>query len=216
MTETAESIKILIINLQILGRLKKGEKIDSSGRYFIINKIAWYQGLQRMYHSEGRDNTYNNISIMIERLYKWLENPDPHKYLKMNSKKDLYEYLEPILNTIKNSINNLKYTYEDDQTFVAKLDLEISNLDLLLKSIKTLESIPVPIPVPVSVPFQSFHSLPPMNSVQSSVSIPVPQLGLGELMSPKSTTLSYKDSVKDTGLDDEDLQGLSETNDDWM
>lgn len=175
---TIDAAKTLIINLKVLGILTKESKLISRGKFLIIDPITWYQPfVRKFYHNDGRSFTYDKISSIMKELYFLLEKQDSYKYLKLSSKKEMNEYLLPILNDAKNGLILLKETYIDDKTFVSQLDVEICNFEMILKNIHNEFKVSDPIPIPTNTllqsPLQNSIQSPLQSSMQSPLQIPL-------------------------------------------
>lgn len=132
----SDKVKVLIINLKVLGNIQKGMKLKSHDKYLEIDPITWYQPIQRFINREDRTYTYNKLSEMNKYLFDFISEEESHKYLNFNNNTELYVFLLPIIERSMIGINNLKETYEEDKTCVSQLEVEIANLEMITKNIK--------------------------------------------------------------------------------
>ena len=114
----------LIINLKILGQLKKYDKfIYSNGNLIIDNR--WFKDARRMFWGDGsRDETYEILKKIINSANIYSENFI--ETLKTNKNDDIKHNLKILTQELISSrigFRNLFITYSIDETILSKLDL---------------------------------------------------------------------------------------------
>jgi len=114
----------LIINLKILGQLKKYDKfIYNNGNLIIDNR--WFKDVQRMFWGGGsRDETYEILKKIINSANIYSENfIDTLKTEKNEDIKHNLKILTQELISSRIGFRNLFITYSIDETILSKLDL---------------------------------------------------------------------------------------------
>jgi len=123
----------LLINLKLLGRLGKGEKLlNNFGSVDIDNR--YLPTFRRWFTSDGRTNTY-------EMLRKIVDSADYHSELLIKELKDenctnnadtkhKLDVLTEDVISARTGFRNLIITYWDDESFLSKLDLCVDSLSV--------------------------------------------------------------------------------------
>ena len=123
-----DSERNLIINLEVLGSLDYKTKLYVRGKNFIHCPVNIYNTVQRSLLNEDRTITQLKIKNLVTALHETI---CPISV----DKKDLYNYIYPIILKAKEGILKLKGTYENDKTYVAELEIDVKNLAEIIKSI---------------------------------------------------------------------------------
>jgi hypothetical protein len=114
----------LIINLKILGQLKKYEKFIYSNDNLIIDN-RWFKDARRMFWGGGsRDETYEILKKIINSANIYSENFI--ETLKTEKNEDIKHNLKILTQELISSrigFRNLFITYSIDETILSKLDL---------------------------------------------------------------------------------------------
>jgi hypothetical protein len=120
----------LLVNLKLLGRLGKDEKLlNNFGNLDIDNR--YLPTFRRWFTSDSRTNTY-------DMLKKITNSADYHselliEQLKENNDTDIKHKLDVLTDDIiaaRTGFRNLIITYRDDETFLSKLDLCVDALSI--------------------------------------------------------------------------------------
>ncbi len=127
-------VKTIIINLNILGQLTTGTKLNTREKYFTIDKVHLLQGLMRFSRRDDRNVTCEKISTLIGNLEQFSE-----KLGQNYSETDFVTEFKPIIIQAIKGLNNLKNTYETDKTFLAQIDYEINILNRVLSKMPHVE-----------------------------------------------------------------------------
>lgn len=124
---------LIIINLETLGKLNKGNKLNTRNMYFSIDPANWYQGIVRYHRWEDRNLTYEKIKNLMEDVQLII---DPTKsYFTIFEYKnihDFYLYINPMLNSAYIGIGTLMLTYEEDKTFISKIKVLLDKVKRLI------------------------------------------------------------------------------------
>ncbi len=139
-------INTILNNLKILGSLNVNDKIYlNSNNEFKIEKANILRPLSRFIYNNDRNDTFNNINILIEKIIILIKNfikihinhVDIINYNLINSDIDVSNYLS-ILKELRIStigLNNLKITYKKDKEFTDNITFLIEKINLLIFNI---------------------------------------------------------------------------------
>lgn len=135
-----DDLKTLIVNLKILGSIEVGTKLSTRDRIFELSFPSIPQTLLRkFYYCENRNLSLEKIINIVKDLRKLMEYEDtshlPYAVLNFKNKEEFNEYIKPIIKQTIVGLTNMRETYSDDKTYVAKLDLEIQTIERMLKTI---------------------------------------------------------------------------------
>jgi hypothetical protein len=189
-------LKTLIINFKVIGLLQKDDKlcVKKDAKYLFIDPCTFYQPILRgLWYHDNRSFTYEKISSMMKDLHTLLDKDDSYKNLKLESYEKMKEYLYPILNDALNGLKTLKDTYSIDKTFSSQLEVEIANLEMIVKSVSPTVSSTVSQPVSPPIPLQPLQPLQFQQPLQMS-----PQM------------------IQNTGSLPNSIQGSLNLNDNWV
>ena len=125
--------KLLISNLSVLAKIEKYQKLSICYDESINNKLnfqiqiddSYFPQISRWYYNQGRVNTMLTIDTLIDYTMQQIVH---HK--KTNNEEYILIYNE-LLNDAKNSLLNLKITYEPDVDSSLKLNTIIEKINNL-------------------------------------------------------------------------------------
>ena len=117
-----------IKNLEIYKNLLKGEKIGKyrDGKYYVVQN-GYLQQFWRIYYSENRNNTWDYLDKDFTSFVKYLDLVVLHKNTKKVSKSFIQKLLN-FIDAIMPGLYNLKQTYLETKSIVAKIDSIILTL----------------------------------------------------------------------------------------
>lgn len=103
--------EIILYNLYILASIKVDEKVGVNESKFYISST-----LQRLYYSEDRFNTIEQIENVIDQAIKHKNEPR-------------FSVLCDLIPKIQTGMSNLKYTYREDQYIYDRIEYIIKKLE---------------------------------------------------------------------------------------
>jgi len=121
--------KTILINLKILGKLDTGMKVNVKNSIFVLDDNVWKSIITRRLRGDDRNQTYDKISHLITEVSKIIDQPTDDVIIESVDFKE-------ILDAAIQGLIKLKGTYQDDNTFVAKLEIEINLLTRLANKLK--------------------------------------------------------------------------------
>jgi len=124
-----ESDRNLIVNLEVLGSLDYNTKLYARGNVFVHCPVNHLSSVKRFLYSEDREITQLRIKDLVNELHLTISPINKEK-------KELYKYIYPIIYNAMEGLKKLKKTYDDDKTYVASMEIDIKNINELIKSIK--------------------------------------------------------------------------------
>jgi hypothetical protein len=134
----------LLINLKILSKIQKNGRIARSFDGIIgLETDAYYQSFKRFVSSDSRKQAVFEINSIISECINVLNGILNSKYMsKTYCQSDEFrkncEELELLISTLelaRNGIENLKFTYQNDQNTVSQLDVIILKINTNIKDI---------------------------------------------------------------------------------
>ena len=128
-----------LVNLKIISKIKKDDKLVCSGDLLEIDDTKWLlQGLVRWYGKASRKQTVEKINLVINDVFifidKTLKDELTHtheKHAESVLREDNSEILQKFFLHLSNCIEgleNLKATYKGDESVVSKLDVLIDKI----------------------------------------------------------------------------------------
>ena len=117
--ERFNDVDALRTNIILMSKLEANQKIDTSGRYYVIQRSSMLTPFVRLYNGQNRSTTVDALSTLIDTIEDcckrdWIE----FKRLKQLSTDEM--------GSIKKGFSHLKITYADCVTTVSRIDaLEI-------------------------------------------------------------------------------------------
>lgn len=140
----------ILINLKILSKIPKNGRICKSFNGIIsLESESISQSLKRFLRSDSRNQSVLEINSIIQEtidyIYHILRSKTiSEEYIDSDEYRHNVEDLEMIqkeLGLAKTGIENLKFTYENDQTIISKIDI------ILLKIRNIMNELKIKIPV---------------------------------------------------------------------
>ncbi len=129
-----------LVNLKIISKIKKYDKLTCSGDLLEIDDSGWLvQGLSRWYNKASRRQTLDKINYVICDVFIFIDKTlkdelthkkekTPENMLKEDNSEILQKFLIHLSNCIE-GLENLKITYKDDESIISKVDVLIGNLN---------------------------------------------------------------------------------------
>jgi hypothetical protein len=121
----------IITKLKFIGTFQAGEKIDVNN--LRIEDKTLFTPLKRLFFGEGRDKTFNFLSLTIERSIEIIQN-----YV-LSDRISERIYCSNLINDLFKAVvglKNIQETYREDKMFVCNIDILIENVDAKLTEIK--------------------------------------------------------------------------------
>ena len=128
-----------LVNLKIISKIKKDDKLICSGDLLEIDDTQWLlKGLVRWYGKASRKQTIDKINLVINDVFVFIdttlkdelthtrETRNEH-VLKEDNSEILQKFFLHLSNAIE-GLENLKSTYLGDESIVSKLDVLIDKI----------------------------------------------------------------------------------------
>jgi hypothetical protein len=143
-----------LVNLKIISKIKKDDKLLCTGELLEIDDTQWMlQGLARWYSKASRRQTIDKINLVINDVFafidKTLKDELTHTAGTRSDnilKEDNSEILQKFLLYLNNSIEgleNLKITYQGDESIISKLDVLIDKIKMKLDKMNKILRIKI-------------------------------------------------------------------------
>lgn len=130
-----DSNQEIISRLKFIGRLKKGEKVNT--RHMYVQPDGFGTTLSRTFvYQDNRGNALNFCQETIGRAFELLIT---YERSENNSDKVLFGHLIKDLEQAMLGLNNLKFTYVSDTKFCCDMDTLLQNIQAKLNRFKTEE-----------------------------------------------------------------------------
>lgn len=135
----------ILINLKILSKIPKNGRICKSFNGIIaLDQESITQSIRRFFRSDSRNQSILEINSIIQEtidyVYHILRSKTiSEEYLDSDEYRhnvDDLEMLQRELNLAKTGIENLKFTYENDQTIISKIDIILLKITNILNELK--------------------------------------------------------------------------------
>ena len=132
-----DCIDKLLTNLKVIGKIGPGFKINTKEKYIHLDDTTYWQGLLRWYRGDSRDTMYEKIHSTIISSNKVVlmaindYNEQPNLCCPIYNDCNPTDFLGIIVDILKNSKNgleNLKDTYNSDQTLSSRLEIDILSI----------------------------------------------------------------------------------------
>lgn len=139
------SVDEMIVNLKIISRISKSDKLNTTDDVLKIDDNNWLiQGLQRWYNKNSRNETVARISTIMRHVFDFIDkilvneinytntpnaSNDAIKLLHEDNSELIQRFLINLNNSIK-GLDNLKITYQDDESIVSQIDVMIENIKI--------------------------------------------------------------------------------------
>jgi hypothetical protein len=139
----------ILINLKILSKIPKNGRICKSFNGIIaLEAESLTQSIRRFFRNDSRNQSVLEINSIVQETVDYIYHILRSKiiseeYLDSDEYRhnvDDLEMLQKELELAKTGIENLKFTYENDQTIISKIDI------ILLKIIHVLNELKIKIP----------------------------------------------------------------------
>jgi hypothetical protein len=158
----------LLINLKILSKIQKNGRISRSYDGIIgLEKEAVYQPLKRFLSHDSRKQAINEINSIVSESIATFHNILNSKYMSItfcgtdeyNKHCENLHLLVSEMDQARIGIENLKFTYQNDQNIASQLDIVILKLNSNIRDINNKLSNFIPPETYNSAPEdnQSFH-----------------------------------------------------------
>lgn len=134
----------LLINLKLLSKIQKNGKIARSYNGIIgLETNKYYQSMKRFLTSDSRKQTIFEINSIVAESINTITNILNSKYMNKNTEgSEEYtkhcEYLHLLISEMDlacEGIENLKFTYQNDQNTASKLDIIILKLRTCVRDV---------------------------------------------------------------------------------
>ena len=134
----------LLINLRILSKIQKNGRITKSTDGIInLEQYVLYKGIKRFIYNDSRRQSLFEINSIIdesEQTFTHLMNnkymnPSHHNTAEYLMNMEIINLLLQELNEAKIGIENLKFTYKNDQNIISQIDIVIIKINSILKNI---------------------------------------------------------------------------------
>jgi hypothetical protein len=130
-----EHTKTLLINLNALGQIKPGYKLNSKEKYIELDDSTLYQGVLRMYRGDSRKASVEMVDGIVEQtellINRAIDQKNNEEEMGIFLNGTAFQFLELIYPKIREAIvgiKNLKDNYNADTTISSKFDLNIIRL----------------------------------------------------------------------------------------
>lgn len=145
---TTERLRELIVNLQVIGQLEEGYKLNTKEKYLELDNTTWYQSVVRWYRGDSRKTTINKIyktvsdtcAVIDETIFQYKLNTS---VLIMDLSCEIF--MTTMLSVVEialKGLRHLKNTYNYDITVKAQLDFDILAFEQKVKEIKRILQTP--------------------------------------------------------------------------
>ena len=193
----------LLINLKIISKIQKNGRIARSFDGIIsLENDVFYQAFKRFITSDSRKQAVFEINSVITESAEILNHITNSKFMnKIYFQTGEYykncEFIELIVTELelaKTGIENLKFTYQNDQNIVSQIDIIILKINIITKDF--------------SQKLQYYKSLIP-NQIYNSLPQEIPQQQLNNSQITESPNLELNSIKIDNGQDEEDNDNYS-------
>lgn len=118
----------VMVQLALLSHCPIGTKISVCENILILQRPAWYQGIQRWYNSDNKDDLYY-LFHAIRRYYKWYKDQDnkTYDYILQKAMDGLDRLLETYSKTDKTSITHTLSMYKNVLNLKTPKLFDVSN-----------------------------------------------------------------------------------------
>lgn len=133
------SIDEKLVNLKIIAKIKKEDKLVCAGDLLEIDDSGWlFQGLARWYGKASRKQTVDKINYVVNDVFTFIDKtlkdeithtnePSPDNILKEDNSEILQKFLVHLSNCVE-GLENLKITYRGDESIISKLDVLVDKI----------------------------------------------------------------------------------------
>jgi len=150
---TLNTIDEMLVNLKVISKIKKGDKLMIEDDLLKIDDGGLFQGLARWYNSASRNETIDKINFVMEGVFtfidKTLKDEVTHNHdrnadsiLKEDNSEILQKFLLHLSNDVE-GLENLKITYLGDESANSKLNVIIDKIKVKIEKINQILRIHV-------------------------------------------------------------------------
>lgn len=127
----------LLFELKLLSKIKKSDKLITSGDKLGIDAGGLLQPVIRAYYGESRNSTMDRIERLSDNIFDFLKsalkdvNDNRGLVKNIHQKNNVNEQLKQLwleMSAAVKGLENLKITYEDDASTESRIDLCIDKL----------------------------------------------------------------------------------------
>ena len=118
----------IISKLKFIGKIKKGEKINT--RHMYVQPNGFGTSLSRTFVNQ--DNRGNALSFCQETIYRSFELLVTYERSLAKTDKQLFKNMLDDLQSAMSGLNNLKYTYINDTKFCCDMDTLLQTINAKL------------------------------------------------------------------------------------
>jgi hypothetical protein len=132
----------LLINLRILSKIQKNGRITKSNEGIInLENDTLYKGIKRFIYNDSRKQSVFEINSIIDETSVTFQHLINSKYLN-KSFQNTAEYVKRIevinlllkeLHEAKNGVENLGFTYRNDQNIISQIDIVILKINRIIR-----------------------------------------------------------------------------------
>ena len=132
----------LLINLRILSKIQKNGRITKSNEGIInLESTSLYKGIKRFIYNDSRKQSVFEINSIIDETSITFQHLLNSKFLNKNlqntseyvKKTELINLLLKELHDAKIGIENLRFTYRNDQNIISQIDIIILKIDSIVR-----------------------------------------------------------------------------------
>ncbi len=145
-----------LVNLKIIAKIKKDDKLVFTGEFLEIDDSQWlWQGLYRWYGKASRKQTIDKINYVINDVFSFIDSTLANEFshttidkkhsniLKEDNSEILQKFLIHLNNCVE-GLENLKFTYIDDESIISKLDVIIDKIQVKTDKMNKILRIKLP------------------------------------------------------------------------
>jgi hypothetical protein len=125
-----------IIALKIISKVEAGQRLNVRS-YTSITAPSWYTTIIRTLMFDSREHTLEYIENTLFKAFAIVDQLTLHAsqtYGELCSQSDMLKQIIMNLHTCQTGLRNLCTTYNNDKTTVARLELLIERIDLVVKA----------------------------------------------------------------------------------
>lgn len=132
----------LLINLRILSKIQKNGRITKSNEGIInLESDSLYKGIKRFIYNDSRKQSVFEINSIIDETTVTFQHLLHSKFLNKNfhntseyvKKMEVINLLLKELNDAKTGVENLRFTYRNDQNIISQIDIVILKIDSIVR-----------------------------------------------------------------------------------
>ena len=134
---TPSNVKTIIANLRFISKIEPGKKVNVKQMFVRDNTLLWQRFLRSVHNwfYSGDENKEATLRFIEKVTDEAIEHIYHYQYEK-NTHHDLIDILIRNLERSKHGTLNLMKTYEDDISFVSRIEAYIESLDISLHTLR--------------------------------------------------------------------------------